>query len=101
MHNSTPASHFSAHDRGAGDDGNDAVNEKRHNRTATMNYNRTITTPGETSCIQGHVATKSFYEKHGIRMELPSKVVSLKCSSGNTVQKSGVKMAKLTRCTQK
>ena len=56
-------------------------------------------TVGETgaSCIQGQVVTESFYENIA-RMEMPSALVGWKPTSRNTVQTSGVKKTKLTRC---
>ena len=51
-------------------------------------------------CIQGQVGTESFHENIA-HMESPSTVVGWKSTSGHTVQKSGVKKTKLTRCGQK
>ena len=56
---------------------------------------------GETGAnfTQGQVVTESFYE-NSTDVEIPSTVVGWKSTNRHTVQKSGVKKTKLTRCGQ-
>ena len=58
---------------------------------------------GETgaSSIQGANCYRVILRKHSAQMDIPSTVVGWTSTSRHTVQTSGVKKTKLTRCGQK